>query len=158
MSDSIAGVVTAYREGFHAMATDLFALEETVNVVYTAAGMQYADDLVVVEGVDWREDIATMGNRGRELTLELTLITSSFRAGGPEADNEAFAAAATLLNRLAEKVRRNDPDGDTTLGDTVRHCFLTSAKSRTVAAKSAAGIGRLWEFESTFTAQARVRG
>ena len=97
-------------------------------------------------------------NRGREVTLELTVIVSSFRSGGNEADQLAFRAAADIVNELAEQVRQAAPAGDTTLGGVVRHCFLTNLDSDAADAQTQSGTGRVWEIEATFTAKQRIRG
>ena len=119
-------------------------------------GLNYLD-LVSFEDVTSEQDPATLGtSRGREEILTLQVVIECFRPGEADQEQVASDAAYELLGRLERHVRVTD----TTVGGTVRQCFLTSHRSsgETDPAALAALHGRLIAVEAVFTARVRITG
>jgi hypothetical protein len=160
MSESLGGLMSAFRNAMHTTARTILAEEiaaGTALVDWQGNSQDYANDIVFVGAVKaTRTPITT--NRGVEVELELILEVESFRAGGAESDPLAFDAAADIVDRIGEYVRRAAPDGDTTLGGVVRACQLAELESEFVDVVADSGKGRMWGATGIFTAQARLRG
>lgn len=157
---SLASLSAQLRTAFHTLAKDEFSTErgaETLVVAYSDMGLPYADDAVFIGNVAARQEPVTT-NRGREVTLTLVVSIQSFRKGDGDPDELAFNGMSELAHRLSERVRRDTPNGDTTLGGVVRTCAEVeyTTESHTVPVES--GEGRLWIGEITYEAQARLRG
>lgn len=128
-----------------------------VLVTYGHPGQQVAvwDDIVSVAGVTSEQEVAGMGTlRPREETLTATVMISCLRRGGPEQEQVAADAAYALLGAIERQVRVTD----TTVGGTVRDCFLTGHESSGETDDTQLATGRVIEIQATFTAHARITG
>jgi len=93
-------------------------------------------------------------NRSRNEDLTLTVWISSWRLGGPEAEQTASDAAYALLEAIEHQVRFTD----TNVSNTVMWCFLTAHDSAGVTPDELLDRGRTIEIEATFTARVRITG
>ncbi len=112
-------------------------------------------DAVSFARVDVTQSPATLGtNRAREEILQLTVVVSCWRPGGPEVEQVASEAAYGLLRTLERHVRMTD----TTLGGLCRWCFLASHSSEGETRPDLIVNGRTIEIEAVFEARVRVLG
>lgn len=151
--------VTAAQSFKAAMVAAMQTLTAGTDVLVTfgSPGQQVLnfDDSVSFEDLASEQSPATMStNRSREETLTLLVVVESFRAGGPEAEPIASGAAYSLLALLERQVRMTD----TTVGGTVRDCFLTAHRSQGFTSPAEMAQGRTCVVEATFTAHVRVTG
>ena len=143
---------SALKDAFVSAARTLWAGTD-VQVAFGHPGQTQTDDIVAFGRVTSSQEVATMGtNRSREETLTLDVVISIFRGGGPEMEAIASARGYALLGELEEFARKTD----TTIGGTVRHCFLTSHESDGATDPEILAAGRLIEISAQFTAQARI--
>ncbi len=127
--------------------------DDRVQILRGVPGPQQADDIVALLDLDSTQDVATMSpNRAREQELSQTVRVSVWRKGGVEQQAIAEDRAYDLLNAVEEYVRAVD----TTLGQTVRHCFCTSHTFTTDTVQIDTSEGRLVEIDAVFTARARI--
>lgn len=134
-------------------------VEDNVLVTFGAPGQDALNfnDVVSFEDVTSEQEPATIGpNRPREEVLTLQVVFESFRPGGQDMEQVASDAAYELLGRLERHVRVTD----TTVGGTVRQCFLTTHRSSgmTEPEDLKALDGRLIQVEATFVALVRITG
>lgn len=158
-------VGSAFRGAMFDAAKAIFASEPHVYVSHTNLGRDAKDVVLigVLDGAhDMGEDPMSMSQRSQYWDLSLDVHTYAFRAGGADieqqCDAQAYEAAASLMSRIAENVRRSSPEGDTTLGGTVMWCRLESFTTTPGQVQAQQGIGRMWEFVGTFVARVRVTG
>lgn len=119
---------------------------------------EYADDVVLVGGVHAEQEPGALGtSRARDEVLTIDITTASWRPGTDDADQLAYAAAASNLDLIAEEFR--SITGDTTLGGLVLWCFLDSFEANGADVKGeSVAPGRIWEIIATFKARVRIRG
>lgn len=127
--------------------------DSTVLVTYGHPGLEVADDMVGVQKITSQQVIANMGaRRSREETLTAEVIVSCYRGGGPEVEQVAGDRAYQLLGLIEQYVRVTD----TTVGGTVRDCFLISHDSQGATDPALIAEGRVIEITATFEAHARI--
>ena len=147
-----ATAASAFKNAFVTAARSLWA-GTGVQVAFGHPGQSQADDIVAFGRVSSDQEFATYGsNRGREETLTLTVVFSMFRGGGPDMEQVASDRGYELLGQLEEFARVTD----TTIGGTVRHCFLESHESDGSTDPQILSAGRLIEITAQFGAKARV--
>lgn len=128
-------------------------VDPAVLVTYGHPGMAVENDMIGVGRVSSAQTVATMStNRSREETLTVEVQISCYRPGGREVEAVAGAQAYSLLGLIERQVRMTD----TTVGGTVRQCFLTSHDSDGETDPTIVAEGRCIEIVATFTAQARI--
>ena len=126
-----------------------------VLVIFGAPGQEVVGwrDIVSFEALAADQSVATQGtSRSRDEDLRLTVGIECFRPGGQESEAIASDAAYALLGLLERHVRMTD----TTVGGTVRHCFLTDHRGEGFRSPANAAKGRTYLIEATFTATARI--
>ena len=154
---STVTAAAAFKAAMVTAMQTLTASDDTVLVTFGSPGQQVLNynDAISFEDLTAEQSPATLGtNRSREETLTLLVVIESFRAGGPEQEKVAADAAYALLALLERHVRMTD----TTVGGTVRDCFLTSHRSQGFTTPAEMTQGRLCLVEATFTAHVRVTG
>lgn len=143
----------AFKTAFVAMATAAFDGQD-IEVLRNRRKYQLFTSAVVVGTGQSNSDPATlsanMRTRNEDLTLEVTIY--SYVPGGEEAEEPADTAAYSMLTTLEEQVRVTD----TTVGGTVRYCFLTSHVSAPAEDDNILSRGRLTIIIATFSANARI--
>ena len=158
MSTPTATVAHDFKAAFVSAIQTLYAADDTILVTFGHPGPQVVNylDAIAFTDVQVEQEFAThsAANRPREETLRLTVLISSWRPGG--ADQEVVASAAAY--GLLEAIERYARITDTTLGDTVRRCFLVSHTSTGETDPEAINKGRTIEIEATFEAKARIYG
>lgn len=157
MSTSSATRAAAFKAAMVAAMRTLVTANDGVLVVYGQPGQQVLNynDVVSFEDLTSDQSPANLStNRAREEILALTVVVESFRAGGPEQEQVASDAAYALLALLERHVRVTD----TTVGGTVRDCFLTSHRSQGFTAPEDLVQGRVCVVEAIFTAHVRITG
>lgn len=141
-----------FKDAFIQAAETLWAAED-VQVAFGHPGQTQRDDIVAFGRVSAQQEVATQGtNRSREETLTIDVVLSMFRGGGPDMEKVASDRGYELLGQLERHVRMTD----TTLGGTVRHCFLVSHESDGSTDPQILAAGRLIEITATFEAKARI--
>jgi len=153
---TLTTAIAAYKDALYSLCQTLWPVaSSTVLVSYGNPGMNQPPDIVAIMDVTSDQVIATLGNlRQREETLTCKIIVSCFRAGNADNDKVPFDAAVALLAMIENSVRPTT--GDTTLGGTVRECFMTTVVSTAAADPQLLAMGRTVELEATFTAHVRV--
>ena len=155
MATSTATAAHAFKA---AMVAAMRALvdEGTCLVTFGHPGASVSNfpDAVAFTRIDSVQDPATLGtNRAREETLTLVAQISCWRPGEAD-DATASDAAYGLLEVLERHVRVTD----TTIGGTVRQCFLESHSSEGATDPDVLVRGRMIEIEATFVAVTRITG
>lgn len=153
----MASVALAFKEAFYDAAKELMANTpetEAVSVVFGQPSDIDPDEIISFGSIGAGQDKATMGtNRSREETLTLDVQISVVRGGAEEAEILASRRCYELLRMLEYYVRVTD----TTVGQTVRECFLTSHESPGATPEEVMHKGRMIDVLATFTAKARIR-
>ena len=144
--------VAAFKDAAYTIGVALWP--SGVQVTFGHPGVTQLDDIVAFMDVSASQEPATFGtNRSREETLELKVMFSCFRAGGPDMEKVAFDRAIELQAQLETAFRVTD----TTTGGSVRECFLTDIRVSSATDEQTLSKGRLVEIEATYTAKARVK-
>lgn len=144
-----------FKLGFFQAITDLFAQADDTQYVLVSLGAPAnlePEDLVAFTRTTSEQNPATMGNRGREELLTQEVVISCFVAGGDEAEKAAHDRAYYLLGIIENYCRKVD----TTLGGTVRHCFLTGHECDGQTPSDYLDRGRVIEIIARFAAAARI--
>lgn len=129
------------------------AEDPNVQVSYGHPGMSQINDIIAFTRTHVEQEFATYGpRRQREETLELTVVVSVFRPGGPDQEEVASDRAYELLGVLEEYARATD----TTIGGSVRDCALGPHDSDGESDPEVLAQGRLIEVKATFIAHARI--
>lgn len=143
----------AFKDAAYGVGVTLWT-GDPVQVTFGHPGVTQLDDIVAFMDVSASQEPATFGtNRSREETLELKVMFSCFRAGGPDMEKAAFDRAVELQAELETSFRVTD----TTVGGSVRECFLTDIRIASATDEQTLAKGRLVEIEATYTAKARVK-
>lgn len=153
----MATVALAFKEAFYNAAKQLMAETQGTESVYVVFGHPATvdpDEIISFGFVGAGQEKATMGtNRSREETLTLDVQISVVMGGAEEAEIGASRRCYELLRMLEYFVRVTD----TTVGGTVRECFLTSHDSPGATPEEVIDKGRMIDVLATFTAKARIR-
>ena len=131
----------AFKAALHAACVAAFPAG-TVQVCYGRPGAEpWADDALALLDVDATQAAAPMGTRAREETFTLTVLCSSFRAGGDEMQQVATEAAYGLLATL-EGLLRTDPNvtGTVRKAEVVGHLLAEESYAQGRVAEVAAAI------------------
>lgn len=151
MSDFTAA--GALKSKIYEIARDTIYVNEEVQVSYGHPGQTQTDDIVGIGDTRVEQEPANLStNRSREEIIRCDVIVSVFRRGGPEQARVASDRAFELVGMLEGYVRYTD----TTLGGTVRHCFLESLSEDGTFDDRILSEGRLVEITATFVAANRV--
>lgn len=157
MSTSSATAAQAFKAALVTAITTAVN-DSSVLVVFgqpSAGQISLFNDIVSVARVEAEQNPATYGtNRSREEILTATVVISCWRPGGPEVESVASDAAYALLEAAERYVRVTD----TTVGGTVRHCFLVAHSSEGDTDPARLARGRTIEIEATFRAAVRITG
>lgn len=144
-----------FKTKFFEGVRDLMAGDEEtpyVMVTFGAPGTYEPEDIVSFLAVTSEQQTATLGNRSREETLEITVAVSCFRGGGQEQEAVTSARAYQLLRMVEYYARKTD----TTIGGTVRDCFLVGHDSFGQTDPQYLEKGRVTEITARFQAHARI--
>lgn len=157
MELTMATVALAFKEAFYNKTKQLMAADPETKAVYVCFGQPATinpDEIVSFGAIGVGQEKATMGtNRSREETITLDVQLSVVKGGAEEAEIEASRRCYELLRLLEYYVRVTD----TTVGGTVRECFLTSHDSPGATPEEVMHKGRMIDVLATFTAKARIR-
>lgn len=157
MELTMATVALAFKEAFYTAAKQFMADDMETQHVHVCFGQPATLDpaeIISFGSVGVGQEVATMGtNRAREETITLDVQLSVIRGGAEEAEIEASRRCYDLLRMLEYYVRVTD----TTVGGTVRECFLTSHDSPGATPEEVMHKGRMIDVTATFTAKARIR-
>lgn len=146
-----------FKAGLKAAGDSAWASELASSTVLLWAGYGWPatnayNDMISFGAVTSEQVAATVsGGRTREETLTCEVDMLIYRGGGQEQEVIVETRAFALLTLLADYCRVTD----TTLGNTVRHCFLTSyatTQDRSVDLN----LGRQQFLTATFTAKYRI--
>ena len=141
----------AFKKSFFDGITALHAAN-AVQVSYGHPGMHQAAEMIAFLELSGTAEVATISSRRQmDETLELT-VTVSVWYGGGDSDLDAATRAYELLAGVENYARVTD----TTVGGTVRHCFMTSHTSPGQTPAEFLADGRLMEVSAVFTARARI--
>jgi hypothetical protein len=147
-----------FKAAFFTGITELMASDEETQWVQVVFGTPFdlnPEDIIAFTSVTSEQNVATMGNRAREELLTITVEISCFRGGtGPDLEREVSDRAYYLLGLVERWCRVTD----TTVGGTVRHCFLSGHESSGLTDPADLEKGRVIEITATFLAAARITG
>ena len=153
----MATVALDFKEAFYNATKTLMATDHTTEHVYVVFGQPSTiepNEIISFGSIGAGQEKATMGtNRSREETLTLDVQISVVMGGAEEAEIAASRRCYELLRMLEHHVRVTD----TTVGQTVRECFLTSHESPGATPEEVMHKGRMIDVLATFTAKARIR-
>lgn len=144
-----------FKLAFWSAITDLFGQQDDTQYVLVALGAPASlepDDLVSFGRSESEQNVAALGNRSREEMLTQEVQISCFVAGGDEAERAAHDRAYYLLGLIETYCRKTD----TTVGGTVRQCFLVSHESDGATPPDYLDKGRVIEIVARFQAYARI--
>lgn len=132
----------------------IFASDPAVLVSYGHPGTERPDDIVMFTAVRVGQEVANLSvtNRSRDESIELDVLISVARGGGPEVEEVCGARATALLAALESYVRVTN----TTLDSTVLYCFLTRYETDGWTVANEIFQGRNISINATFTAVARI--
>lgn len=149
-----SSVAPAFKDAFIVIANSIWnQASSAVLVSFGHPGQNQPDDIVGFLDVRTEQDPATFGtNRSREEVIELDVLVSCRRGGGPEVEKTTSDAAYALLALIENYVRTTD----TTVGGTVRECFLIRTTSVGATDPRELAQGRTIEITATFQARARI--
>lgn len=148
----------AFKAAFFDGVVNLMAADSETQYVSVTFGAPFdlnPEDLVGIMGIESDQEVATMGNRGREETLRLVVEISCFRGGTGDGLERSVSDRAYYLLGLIERWCRVT---DTTVGGTVRQCFLIGHQSSGRTGPEYLDKGRVIEITATFQAHARITG
>lgn len=155
MSDT-ATVAATFKNNFFTSVQALMAAGPDTAYVLTCFGQPGTlepEDIVSFGRLSVNQTSATISpNRTRDEMLTLDVDISCYRGGGPEMEQVASDRAYELLRMIEQQVRVTD----TTVGGTVRWCFLTSHDSTGATDPAMLEQGRAIDITATFTALARI--
>lgn len=154
MTAALFTTAPRFRKALYETARYLFEPDGIAVLLGPPEGTVIPDEVVEIRGVKTEQATGPMSpNRPRDESLRVEVLVSVATGGGPEVDEALTDRAYELLGRLEFYCRVTD----TTLGGTVRQCFLTGHESEGALRNETAG-GRYIDVVATFTAHARVTG
>ncbi len=122
-------------------------------ITYGIPGSFEADDIITVGNARVTDGVPVMGSARRtEELIELTVLISCYRAGGPEAQIVATEAAYALYTTLRDHFRGT---GNETLGGACREARVTSHELSEDDDPNDITSGRLSQIEAVVTLKAR---
>jgi hypothetical protein len=122
-------------------------------ITYGIPGTFEADDIVTVGNARVTNDVPVMGSQRRtEELIELTVLISCYRAGGPGAQLTATEAAYAIYTALRDHFRVT---GNETLGGACREARVTSHELSEDDDPDDITNGRLSQIEAVITLKAR---
>lgn len=155
MSDT-ATLGDAFKFNLFSAVKDLMANgtdTQNVLVVYGYPDMYVPEDVIEFSTITSNQTPGAIStNRARDEVLTLEVFITCQRGGGQEMELVCAQRAFQLLRMIETQVRVTD----TTVGGTVRWCFLTQYQSAGHTDPAVIEQGRAIEISATFTAQARV--
>ena len=126
---------------------------QPVQVAYGHPGTDLEDDIVSVAGARSTQELATLATtRPREETLEVDVVFSCFRGGGPESQQVATERAYALLGQLEDHLKTTDY----TLSGTARLARVTSHDLVESDDPDLLALGRISEITAVVTVQVRI--
>jgi hypothetical protein len=142
------------KDALYQISKTLFKDDPLVLVALGHPGTATNDDMVMWLDVrtSQTEGPLSVTNRGREEQIDIDVFISSFRAGELDADKVPSDRVYWLLGQIENFVRTTD----TTLGNLVRHCFVTATHSRGSTEPAVIANGRQVDLIATFTAHTRI--
>lgn len=152
---TLATVGDALKVKFRDKARDvIFVADPAVLVSYGHPGTERPDDIVMFTAVRVGQEAAGMSvtNRAREERVELDVLISVARGGGPAVEEVCGARATALLGSMADYVRVTNTD----LDGTVRNCFLDRYETDGWTVENEQFQGRNISILATFVAYARI--
>ena len=142
----------AFKDAFVGIVESLNA-GTAVEVAFGHPGMTQAEEIISIGDITSEQEPAAFGSRRpREETLTLTVYVNVFRGGGEESEKVCSDRAYALLGAIEEYVRVTD----TTVGNTVRACFMTSHASVGSTDPQVLASGRMIDITAVFTAVTRI--
>lgn len=158
MSTSTATVAHDFKSAFVTAIQALYAANDEVLVTFGHPGPQMANYQSIIEFADIsvEQTPATMSaaNRPREETLTLAVYFTCWERGGFADESVSSARAYGLLGDVERYARITD----TTIGGTVRQCFLVATRDAGSTDPDLLAEGRITTIEATFEARARIYG
>jgi len=153
---STATAADEFKLAFFEAVRDLMAADADtphVYVTYGHPGTFEPEDLVSFGRLTSSQDPATIGtNRSREEALTLEVQISCWRGGGVEVEQVCAQRAYQLLRMIETYARQTD----TTIGGTVRHCFLVAHESEGQTDPGSLEQGRVIDITARFLARVRI--
>lgn len=154
---STATAADEFKYNFFSAIKDLMATTpDTANVlvVYGYPDTYVPEDVIEFSTVSSVQSYGPSSgtNRSRDETLTLDVFITCQRGGGQEMELVCAQRAYQLLRMIETYARVTD----TTIGGTVRWCFLTQQQSMGHTDPTVLEQGRVIEITATFTATARV--
>lgn len=130
------------------------ALFGDCQVVYGHPGPGQEPDIVSVGNVRSSQAVAALNalTRPREETLEVDVLISVWRGGGPEAQQPATQRAYALAALLEQALQTSDPN----LSGTCRVARVTGHEMEEAWDLGVLETGRVTEIRLTITAHARI--
>ncbi len=126
---------------------------QPIQVAYGHPGTDLEDDIVSIQGARSSQDIATLATtRPREETVDIDVVFSCFRGGGPEVQQVATERAYALLGLLEDYLKTTDY----TLSGTARLARVTSHDLMESDDPDLLALGRISEVTAVVTAQVRI--
>lgn len=143
-----------FKQAMQTACADLFPDDTMVS--WGHPGKTHPRRMVMLMDLASAQDMATLGtNRSRNETLTLRILfVVVLNGSGWQAQRDADLAAMAMLGQLEQFCRVTD----TTVGGTVRECFLTSYDLAGFTPAEEVSAGWRSYLEAVFTAQARVTG
>lgn len=143
----------AFKSAFYDAIKEIMAGDpdtQYVSVTFGTPSTLDPDDVVSFMGVTSEQNVATIGNRGRDEILTLEVQISCMTGGDDEQGVQD--RAYQLLGIIEEYARKKDP----TIGGTVMWCFLSGHESAGFTDPADIAKGRAADILARFTAQARI--
>lgn len=150
----ISSAAPQIKDALYTISANLFKDDPGVLVTFGHPGTASNDDMICWLGIRTQqaEGPFSTSNRGREETVEVDVFVSSMVAGEADYDKPASDRAYWLLGQIENYVRTTD----TTLGQLVRHCFLSATSSKGATEPATLPNGRTIDLLATFTAHVRI--
>lgn len=153
---STATAADEFKSNFYEAAKDLMAQDPDtpyVHVCYGTPATFEPEDIISFTSVSSDQtDGPISTNRAREETLTLEVVISCWRGGGQDMELVCARRAYQLLRMLETYARVTD----TTVGGSVRHCFLVQHQSSGTTDPQLLEQGRVIDITARFMAKARI--
>lgn len=148
-----SSVAPLFKDTFVALAQTAWAATDVL-VSFGHPGQNQPDDIVGFLDMRTEQEPAAFGTkRPRWEMLELDVLISCYRGGGPDQEKVVSDRAYALLAVLEDAVHKGI---GTTVGMTVMECFLARTTSDGRTNPDEIAKGRTIEVLATFQAKARI--